>query len=65
MTGRLTIKAAPGRRATDPATGRLVTRRAMSVPDTSFWRRRLAEGDVLQTQSGRAAPKPEKQGSDS
>lgn len=65
MTARLTIKAAPGRRVTDPATGRLVTRRSMPVPDTSFWRRRLADGDVLSTQSGRAAAKPDRQGSES
>lgn len=51
---------APGRRVRDPATGRPLTARGANVPDTAFWRRRLADGDVLDTQPSTAAkpPKP-------
>lgn len=44
---------APGHRVRDPGTGLLLTRRGATVPDNSYWRRRLADGDVLD-----AAPPP-------
>lgn len=65
MTARLTIKAAPGRLVRDPATGQPVPRRATHVQDLPFWRRRIADGDVLETTGGRPARKSDKQGSDS
>lgn len=50
---------APGRRVRDPVTGQLLTLRGVEVPDTSFWRRRLADGDVL-TAPPTAQSKPPK-----
>lgn len=38
---------APGRRVRDPANGQLLTRRGAEAPDNGYWRRRLADGDVL------------------
>lgn len=51
---------APGRRVRDPANGQLLTRRGAEVPDNSYWRRRLADGDVLDAPPTPAAkpPKP-------
>lgn len=45
----MTLRVMPGkgRRVRDPATGQLLTKRARDVPDTAFWRRRLADGDVV------------------
>lgn len=37
----------PGHRVRDPGTGLLLTRRGATVPDSTYWRRRLADGDVL------------------
>lgn len=42
---------APGRRVRDPATGQLLTARGLIMPALSaFWRRRLADGDVVDAQ---------------
>lgn len=50
---------APGRRVRNPVTGELLARRGAEVPDTAFWRRRLADGDVVAAQPA-ATPKPTK-----
>lgn len=51
---------APGRRVRDPVSGRPLTRKGADVPDTAYWRRRLADGDVLDFPPPPAAkpPKP-------
>ena len=46
-----------GRRVRDPATGEALTKRPRDVPDTAFWRRRLADGDVV-VEPPRPAQKP-------
>lgn len=46
-----------GRRVRDPSTGQALTKRPRDVPDTAFWRRRLADGDVV-VEPPRPAPKP-------
>lgn len=55
MTLRIVL--GKGRRVRDPATGEALTRRPRDVPDTAFWRRRLADGDVV-VEPPRSAPKP-------
>lgn len=50
---------APGRRVRDPANGQLLTRRGAEVSESTFWRRRLADGDVLDSPPP-APPKPPK-----
>lgn len=53
----LKVWPAAGRRVRDPANGQLLTRRGATVPDSSYWRRRLATGDVLDAPP---APTPSK-----
>ena len=49
------LDAAPGRRVIDPATGRDFTRG--NVPQSQFWFRRLAAGDVVRVETA-APPAP-------
>lgn len=41
------VKAAPGMHVRDPATMRPLPAEGKEVPESSFWVRRLAVGDVL------------------
>ena len=43
------IKPAPGRRVRHPETGQVLEDKAIEVPRTSHWLRRLADGDVVET----------------
>lgn len=54
------IVPAAGRRVRDPATGQLLTKRPRDVPDTAFWRRRLADGDVVEAPARKPAQAPAK-----
>lgn len=62
----LAVKVAPGRRVVDPETGEPLGRGVRLVPDTAFWRRRLADGDILppapRSRTDRAGSKPASKG---
>lgn len=47
MTDVLKIKPAPGRTVRDPQTMKLLAANGEPKPPTSFWLRRLKDGDVL------------------
>jgi hypothetical protein len=49
MTDVLKIKPAPGRAVRDPVTMKPLAADGETKPRTSFWTRRLADGDVLLT----------------
>lgn len=53
----LHVRPAPGRRVTDPRTGRPLPERGARVPATQYWHRRLADGDVVEVTS-EPAPSP-------
>lgn len=65
MTQRITVVPAAGRAVPDPEAGDLLPLAGREVPDNAWWRRRLADGDVIRpedaekpTKAARAA-KPE------
>lgn len=65
MTQRITVVPAAGRAVPDPEAGNLLPAEGREVPDNAWWRRRLADGDVIRqadadkiTKAARAA-KPE------
>lgn len=43
---RITVVPAKGRAVPDPETGELLAAEGRDVPDDTYWRRRLADGDV-------------------
>ncbi|MBH3308544.1 DUF2635 domain-containing protein [Pseudomonas mosselii] len=47
MTARITVIPATGRAVPDPQSGDLLPAEGRDVPDTVWWRRRLADGDVI------------------
>jgi hypothetical protein len=68
MTQRITVVPAAGRSVPDPETGDLLPDDGRSVPDNAWWRRRLADGDVIKkadaektTKAARAAKTEEAQ----
>jgi hypothetical protein len=44
---RITVVPAKGRAVPDPETGELLVPDGRDVPDDVYWRRRLADGDVV------------------
>lgn len=57
---RLNIRPArSGLRVINPATGRPLPERGAAVIFDQYWRRRLADGDVVKTRKRKRAPKPE------
>ncbi len=48
MNKTRTVRAVPGRLVKDPETGLPVTNEAVTVPDSTFWRRRIKDGDVVE-----------------
>lgn len=46
MSYKRTIRAVPGRKVVDPVTDLEVTDTPMTVEDSTFWRRRIKDGDV-------------------
>lgn len=65
MTQRISVVPAVGRAVPDPEAGDLLPAEGREVPDNAWWRRRLADGDVIRktdaekiTKAARAA-KPE------
>ncbi|MBD8592361.1 DUF2635 domain-containing protein [Pseudomonas sp. CFBP 8758] len=44
---RITVVPAKGRAVPDPETGELLLAEGREVPDDAYWRRRLADGDVV------------------
>lgn len=46
MNQKRIVRAVPGRLVIDPDTGNPVTGASVSVPDSTFWRRRIKDGDV-------------------
>ncbi|MGA9224106.1 MAG: DUF2635 domain-containing protein [Pseudomonas graminis] len=44
---RITVVPAKGRAVPDPETGELLLPEGRDVPDDAYWRRRLADGDVV------------------
>lgn len=53
------VKASPGRRVKDPITMRLLAEAGELKPATSYWVRRLADGDVVIVEAQAAKPKQE------
>ncbi|MDF0730561.1 DUF2635 domain-containing protein [Pseudomonas entomophila] len=47
MTARITVIPAAGRAVPDPQAGDLLPVEGREVPDSAWWRRRLADGDVI------------------
>lgn len=52
------VKPAEGRLVRDPATGQPLPAEGALVEWTSFFRRRLAEGDIVEVEPEPAAPEP-------
>ena len=46
MTKRITVLPAAGRAVPDPEAGDLLPVTGREVPDNTWWRRRLADGDI-------------------
>lgn len=55
---RMTVKPAKGRAVPDPETGLLLPAQGRDVPDDTYWRRRLADGDVTTTTNPKEAANP-------
>lgn len=55
---RMTVKPAKGRAVPDPETGLLLPAQGRDVPDDTYWRRRLADGDVTTTTNTKEAANP-------
>ncbi|CAK16836.1 DUF2635 domain-containing protein [Pseudomonas entomophila] len=56
MTARITVIPAAGRAVPDPQSGDLLPAEGRDVPDTVWWRRRLADGDVILKAAKAAKP---------
>lgn len=55
----LKIKPAPGRAVRDPRTMQLLSGSGERKPRSSYWLRRLADGDVVEVETKKAkSPKP-------
>ncbi|SDT46148.1 Protein of unknown function [Pseudomonas sp. Z003-0.4C(8344-21)] len=46
MSNRITVLPAAGRVVPDPEAGDLLPPEGREVPDSAWWRRRLADGDI-------------------
>ncbi|BBQ83933.1 DUF2635 domain-containing protein [Kluyvera cryocrescens] len=57
MTDVLKIKPAPGRTVRDPQTMKLLAVDGETKPQTSFWLRRLKDGDVLPVEATKKGAK--------
>ncbi len=57
MNKTRTVRAAPGRLVKDPETGLPVTNETTTVPDSTFWRRRIKAGDVVEEVKKAKQPK--------
>lgn len=55
----LFVKAADGLCIVDPATGKAIDHDGAFVPNSKYWRRRLEDGDVIETAMPGAAKKPQ------
>ncbi|EPF2621966.1 DUF2635 domain-containing protein [Yersinia enterocolitica] len=53
------VKPVAGRTVRDPVKGTFLPESGAEVPDNSFWRRRLNDGDVAREQPKEAKPAPE------
>jgi hypothetical protein len=53
------VKPVAGRTVRDPVKGTFLPESGSEVPDNSFWRRRLNDGDVVREQHKEAKPAPE------
>ena len=47
MSNRITVLPAAGRVVPDPEAGDLLPPEGCDVPDSAWWRRRLADGDII------------------
>lgn len=47
MSNRITVVPAAGRVVPDPEAGDLLPPEGRDVPDSAWWRRRLADGDII------------------
>lgn len=57
---KIWVKKAAGRRVDDPETGKTIGDDPVQVRESSFWRRCIRDGDVLETkQPSTAAPVPQ------
>ncbi|MDD0972435.1 DUF2635 domain-containing protein [Pseudomonas fontis] len=57
MTPRITVLPATGRAVPDPLAGDLLPDEGREVSDNVWWRRRLADGDVIVKTAKAAKPK--------
>ncbi|AHM71755.1 DUF2635 domain-containing protein [Yersinia hibernica] len=53
------VKPVAGRTVRDPVKGTFLPESGTEVPDNSFWRRRLNDGDVAREQPKEVKPAPE------
>ena len=53
------VKPVAGRTVRDPVKGTFLPESGAEVPDNSFWRRRLNDGDVVREQPKEDKPAPE------
>ncbi|WP_145600645.1 DUF2635 domain-containing protein [Yersinia frederiksenii] len=53
------VKPVAGRAVRDPVKGTFLPESGTEVPDNSFWRRRLNDGDVVREQPKELKPAPE------
>ncbi|MBL8260933.1 MAG: DUF2635 domain-containing protein [Xanthomonadaceae bacterium] len=56
MTTHISVKPAAGKVVIDPATRMRLPQTGADVPETTYWLRRLADGDVIKAEP--APPKP-------
>lgn len=57
MSDTITIKLAEGRRVRDPETGVPLSEDAVTVTRSTFWTRRLDDGDVVETTAAKGKDK--------
>ncbi len=55
MNKTRTVRAVPGRLVKDPETRMVITGEAVAVPDSTFWRRRIKDGDVEEVKKTKSA----------
>ncbi|NVZ49440.1 DUF2635 domain-containing protein [Pseudomonas sp. B6002] len=57
MSTRITVLPVAGRAVPDPQAGDLLPAEGREVPDNAWWRRRLADGDIITKAAKAAKPK--------
>ncbi|HEY1136573.1 MAG TPA: DUF2635 domain-containing protein [Xanthomonadaceae bacterium] len=60
MTTRIRVKPAADKVVIDPATRQRLPEAGAEVPETTYWLRRIADGDVTRAEAAPPKPKPKR-----